>query len=68
MTHQIIMNDQLTSIHVRRELWYRASVAWQEMLGQYRGSTILLVAHNAVNQVPICAIIPFCARGMMNGS
>ena len=41
---------------VCRELWYRASLAWQDILTRDDGSTILLVAHNAVNQVNCCCL------------
>ena len=34
-----------------RELWYRASLAWQDILSPDTPSSALLVAHNAVNQV-----------------
>ncbi len=37
----------------RRELWYRASLAWQQLLAE-PGGTKLVVAHNAVNQVRMC--------------
>ena len=38
---------------ISRELWFRASLAWQTILGQSHSnaSCILVVAHNAVNQV-----------------
>ena len=34
----------------RRELWYRASMAWQDILGNADVKSALVVAHNAVNQ------------------
>ncbi len=34
----------------RRELWYRASMAWQDILGTPGTKSALVVAHNAVNQ------------------
>lgn len=34
----------------RRELWYRASLAWGEVLGCEGVRSALIVAHNAVNQ------------------
>ena len=37
--------------HAGRELWYRASLAWQDVLGPDIPSSALVVAHNAVNQV-----------------
>ncbi|KAK9817232.1 hypothetical protein WJX72_011437 [[Myrmecia] bisecta] len=41
-----------------RELWYRASLAWQTILSsQDGGSDILVVAHNAVNQALIATAI-----------
>ena len=33
-----------------RELWYRASMAWQDILGNADVKSALVVAHNAVNQ------------------
>lgn len=37
-----------------RELWYRASIAWQQILGaQQNAQCTLVVAHNAVNQAMI---------------
>ena len=51
-----------------RELWYRASLAWQEILsvtaaaaatGEPGAACSLVVAHNAVNQV--CAYSLRCA-------
>ena len=33
-----------------RELWYRASLAWQQILGVEDVRSALVVAHNAVNQ------------------
>ena len=33
-----------------RELWYRASMAWQDILGDEGAKSALVVAHNAVNQ------------------
>ena len=34
-----------------RELWFRASLAWQDILTRDDVSSALLTAHNAVNQV-----------------
>ena len=39
-----------------RELWHRASVAWQEML-EDDATNVLVVAHNAVNQALICSSV-----------
>lgn len=42
----------------RRELWYRASLAWQLILGSDQLSQRgLVVAHNAVNQALICTAL-----------
>jgi len=41
-----------------RELWYRGSLAWQEVLGRADTfSTALVVAHNAVNQAMIATAL-----------
>jgi broad specificity phosphatase PhoE len=41
-----------------RELWYRASLAWREILGSDAlGSQGLVVAHNAVNQALLCTAV-----------
>ena len=41
-----------------RELWYRASLAWQEILSsQDPAQSTLLVAHNAVNQALVATAI-----------
>eukprot|EP00193_Tetraselmis_chui_P012775 CAMPEP_0177790086 /NCGR_PEP_ID=MMETSP0491_2-20121128/23134_1 /TAXON_ID=63592 /ORGANISM="Tetraselmis chuii, Strain PLY429" /LENGTH=205 /DNA_ID=CAMNT_0019312071 /DNA_START=23 /DNA_END=636 /DNA_ORIENTATION=- len=41
-----------------RELWYRGSLAWQEVLGcASTFNTALVVAHNAVNQAMICTAL-----------
>lgn len=41
-----------------RELWHRASLAWQEILqNSAAGNSSLVVAHNAVNQALICTAI-----------
>lgn len=41
-----------------RELWFRASLAWQDILGNKRGNrNTLLVAHNAVNQALVATAI-----------
>ena len=37
-----------------RQLWYRASLAWQDILGREDVFSGLLAAHNAVNQVLPC--------------
>eukprot|EP00210_Caulerpa_lentillifera_P000283 g276.t1 len=44
-----------------RELWYRASLAWQTILSDehHDASCILVVAHNAVNQALICSAARF---------
>lgn len=41
-----------------RELWFRASLAWQQILGDQSGNrNTLLVAHNAVNQALVATAI-----------
>ncbi|GMH38031.1 hypothetical protein BSKO_05915 [Bryopsis sp. KO-2023] len=41
-----------------RELWYRASLAWRDiLLSDDSCSTVLVVAHNAVNQALICSAV-----------
>lgn len=41
-----------------RELWYRASLAWQDILASNdSGGNVLVVAHNAVNQALICTAL-----------
>ena len=41
-----------------RELWYRASLAWQAMLrSEHLGKQGLVVGHNAVNQALICTAL-----------
>lgn len=41
-----------------RELWFRASLAWQQILEAKQGHrNILLVAHNAVNQALVATAI-----------
>eukprot|EP00803_Ostreobium_quekettii_P008845 evm.model.scf_195.10 EVM.evm.TU.scf_195.10 scf_195:60836-66886(-) len=43
-----------------RELWYRASLAWQHILGHEDDyGTTLVVAHNAVNQALVATAIGF---------
>ena len=43
---------------VLRELWFRASLAWQQVLEAKQGHrNILLVAHNAVNQALVATAI-----------
>jgi hypothetical protein len=39
-----------------RELWYRASLAWQDLLGRDEVFSGLVAAHNAVNQVLISPV------------
>lgn len=47
-----------------RELWYRASLAWERILGSDTSySNVLVVAHNAVNQALICTAINFPVSG-----
>ena len=46
-----ILRTPNNPLNVCRELWYRASLAWQDVLGPEIPSSALLVAHNAVNQV-----------------
>lgn len=48
----------LESIVLIRELWYRGSLAWQTILSDehHDASCILVVAHNAVNQVLISVV------------
>ena len=44
--------------HICRELWFRASLAWQDILGDKSGNrNTLLVAHNAVNQALVATAI-----------
>lgn len=41
-----------------RELWYRASLAWREILSlEALGQRRLVVGHNAVNQALICTAL-----------
>ena len=41
-----------------RELWYRASLAWQDILkSPHVTDSVLVVAHNAVNQALICTAL-----------
>lgn len=41
-----------------RELWYRASLAWREILTSHESAqSTLLVAHNAVNQALVATAI-----------
>lgn len=41
-----------------RELWFRASLAWQKVLADKSGHrNILVVAHNAVNQALVATAI-----------
>lgn len=48
----------LSHICVLRELWFRASLAWQQVLEAQQGHrNILLVAHNAVNQALVATAI-----------
>ena len=45
-------------MYVCRELWFRASIAWQQILGDQSGNrNTLLVAHNAVNQALVATAI-----------
>lgn len=45
-------------VYMLRELWFRASLAWQQVLGAKQGHrNILLVAHNAVNQALVATAI-----------
>ena len=40
-----------------RELWYRGSLAWQAILGAEVLPSVLVVAHNAVNQAMVATAI-----------
>ena len=40
-----------------RELWFRASLAWQQVLAESGHRNILVVAHNAVNQALVATAI-----------
>ena len=40
-----------------RELWFRASLAWQDILGDESYRSSLVVAHNAVNQALVATAI-----------
>ena len=42
--------NRLPGTRARRELWYRASLAWREVLAAEGVRASLVVAHNAVNQ------------------
>ena len=64
--HPIIMLGTLGTLssnlkvsNFDRQLWYRASLAWQDILGREDVFSGLLAAHNAVNQVFISCNLPF---------
>ena len=40
-----------------RELWYRASLCWQKILSEEGTPQVLVVAHNAINQVTLTNIL-----------
>ena len=53
-----MLSDVTKAMCLYRELWFRASLAWQQILGEMQGNrNTLLVAHNAVNQALVATAI-----------
>lgn len=58
LSRHVLLGAERLALRLCRELWFRASLAWQQIFNDNSGNrNTLLVAHNAVNQALVATAI-----------